>query len=276
MPVAGDYLVVARGPPRRRPARGVRWRPRPSVWVRRTGGVVGLVSLGPTARRSGCSPCSASAWQGARRGLGRSSSGLAGVDAGMRQASLALRTPRRRPELAAFDDRLPEALLLTSPEVAGRLVAVWLGPLLALPPADRAPLLETLHAWVATGGSTTHTAARVHCHRNTVINRLRAGRARSPVRTGSTLRRLVTPGVPRPPSLGGCAACATPAADPVTGTAHPADGQPGVHSAQTRRARESWAPAGMARGQVTAVTLGAGGSTTSRATPGADALEVDA
>lgn len=69
--------------------------------------------------------------------------------------------------------RLPEALLLSSPEVAGRLVAVWLGPLLALPPAELEPLLRTLEAWVATGGSTTHTAERVHCHRNTVLNRLR-------------------------------------------------------------------------------------------------------
>ena len=65
--------------------------------------------------------------------------GLAGVDTGMRQASLALRTLGGAPGLAAFDDRLPEALLLTSPEVAGRLVAVWLGPLLALPPAEPGP-----------------------------------------------------------------------------------------------------------------------------------------
>jgi DNA-binding PucR family transcriptional regulator len=100
-------------------------------------------------------------------------SGLAGVDTGVRQAALAVRTLDGRPGVAAFDDRLPEALLLTSPEVAGRLVAVWLGPLLALPALELDPLLETLEAWVATGGSTTHTAARVHCHRNTVINRLR-------------------------------------------------------------------------------------------------------
>jgi DNA-binding PucR family transcriptional regulator len=90
----------------------------------------------------------------------------------MRQASLALRTVADD-GVAAFDDRLPEAVLLSSPEVAGRLVAVWLGPLLALPEPEQRPLLDTLEAWVETGGSTTHTAARVHCHRNTVINRLR-------------------------------------------------------------------------------------------------------
>nr|WP_246377267.1 helix-turn-helix domain-containing protein [Nocardioides ginsengisegetis] len=86
---------------------------------------------------------------------------------------MAVRTLDGEPGVAAFDDRLPEALLLTSPEVAGRLVAVWLGPLLTLPAGEQASLLATLDAWVATGGSTTHTAARVHCHRNTVINRLR-------------------------------------------------------------------------------------------------------
>ncbi|GAB3793405.1 PucR family transcriptional regulator [Nocardioides ungokensis] len=170
VPVAGDYLVVLGD---RLDAAGLEaaLAPRPSVWVRRTGGVVGLVSLGGRAadgvlavlrdRAEGTTAVSAVV------------AGLAGVDAGMRQASLALRTLDGEPGLAAFDDRLPEALVLTSPEVAGRLVAVWLGPLLALPPADRAPLIETLQAWVATGGSTTHTAARVHCHRNTVINRLR-------------------------------------------------------------------------------------------------------
>ena len=57
--------------------------------------------------------------------------------------------------------------------MAGRLVAVWLGPVLALPAAEAADLLATLEAWVGTGGSTTHTAQRVHCHRNTVLNRLR-------------------------------------------------------------------------------------------------------
>ena len=99
--------------------------------------------------------------------------GLAGVDTGFRQAAVALRTLAGAGGLAAFDDRLPEALLLSAPDVAGRLVAVWLGPVLALPAAESAELVGTLEAWVATGGSTTHTGLRVHCHRNTVINRLR-------------------------------------------------------------------------------------------------------
>ena len=170
VPVAGDFLVVLGDRlDANRLEEGLA--PRPSVWVRRSGGVVGLVALG-----SGPAGRAFEVLRERAEGSAAVSAvvaGLAGVDAGMRQASLALRTLDGAPGLAAFDERLPEALMLTSPEVAGRLVAVWLGPLLALPPADLEPLLETLRAWVATGGSTTHTAARVHCHRNTVINRLR-------------------------------------------------------------------------------------------------------
>ena len=170
VPVGGDYLVVAtEGSDVVRLEEALA--PRTSVWVRRTGGSVGLVGIGADGpdrvfellRRTADGPI----------GVSVVVSGLAGVDTGVRQASLAARTLDGVPGLAAFDDRLPEALLLSSPEVAGRLVAVWLGPLLALPPAELDPLLRTLEAWVATGGSTTHTAERVHCHRNTVLNRLR-------------------------------------------------------------------------------------------------------
>lgn len=168
VPVAGDYLVVV-GERLDMVRLEEALAPLPSAWVRRSGGVVGLVPLGRAPERV----------LGILRdrvdgpaGVSAVVSGLAGVDTGMRQASLAVRTPGVE-GLAAFDDCLPDALLLTAPEVAGRLVAVWLGPLLALPAAELDPLLDTLEAWVATGGSTTHTAARVHCHRNTVINRLR-------------------------------------------------------------------------------------------------------
>jgi len=34
-------------------------------------------------------------------------------------------------------------------------------------------LLETLSAWLETGGSAGRTAARLSCHRNTVLNRIR-------------------------------------------------------------------------------------------------------
>ena len=99
--------------------------------------------------------------------------GLAGVDAGLRQATVALRTLAGADGLAAFDDRLPEALLLSAPDVAGRLVAVWLGP-----GAGAAGGRERRAAGHPGGlgrdGRVDHAhRPRVHCHRNTVINRLR-------------------------------------------------------------------------------------------------------
>ncbi|MDN4173513.1 helix-turn-helix domain-containing protein [Nocardioides sp. SOB77] len=185
LPVAGRYVVLtgpALDPDRQQSALA----PLRSCWVRRTGGAVGLVLVGAgragevhDALRPVDSPLGASVVV----------AGLAGVGTGFRQASVALRTLAGEPGLAAFDERLPEALLLTAPEVAGRLVAVWLGPLLAAGGGELDALLETLEAWVATGGSATHTAARAHCHRNTVLNRLR----RVSTLTGHDLVDVVPP-----------------------------------------------------------------------------------
>lgn len=170
VPVDGDYLVATGDDldtARLEHALGSR----PNVWVRRSGGAVGLVALGSDGPGSAVAALAVD--EDRAIGISVVIEGLAGVDTGFRQAVLALRTLGDRPGVAAFDERLPEALLLTSPEVTGRLVAVWLGPLLALPPAEGGPLLDTVTAWIGTGGSTTHTATAVHCHRNTVINRLR-------------------------------------------------------------------------------------------------------
>jgi hypothetical protein len=99
--------------------------------------------------------------------------GLAEVDVAYRQALLARRTlPAGRNEVAVLAERLPDALLLSAPELAEQLVHRWLGDLLAVPAAERRLLLGTLQIWVATGGSIRHTAEAACCHRNTVINRL--------------------------------------------------------------------------------------------------------
>lgn len=147
--------------------------PHATAWVRRTADVVGLVAL------RGDSPCEAlralealaAEIEGAL-GVSSVTPGLSGAEQGYVQASLALRAQGKVMGLARFDDRLPEALLLGSPEVASRLVEQWLGPVLALVPGESRALVDTLVAWVASGGSATRTAAVVHCHRNTVANRL--------------------------------------------------------------------------------------------------------
>ncbi len=99
--------------------------------------------------------------------------GLAEIDTAYRQAVLARRTlPSGHDDIAVLAERLPAALLLSAPELAGHLVRRWLGDLLTVPAPERRLLLGTLQIWVSTGGSIRDTAAAACCHRNTVINRL--------------------------------------------------------------------------------------------------------
>lgn len=103
---------------------------------------------------------------------------LAEIDLAYRQAQLARRTVLSgQAEVAALQERLPDALLLSAPELARQLADNWLAGLLAVPPAERQLLLGTLRTWVATGGSIKRTADAACCHRNTVLNRLRRMRA---------------------------------------------------------------------------------------------------
>ncbi len=99
--------------------------------------------------------------------------GLAAVHTAYRQAVLAMRTvPPGRVDVVCLAERLPEALLLSSPELTESLQRDWLGDLLDLRTAERGPLLDTLATWVRTGGSATRSAQALHCHRNTVLNRI--------------------------------------------------------------------------------------------------------
>ncbi len=174
LPVSGELLVVVTASIDLRLAEQ-RLAPHASTWVRRMSDVVGLVALREERPDGAVAALQALALT-ASVPLGVSSivHGLGGgVDDGYHQASFALRAQGEAPGVAAFDDRLPEALLLGSPDVAQRLVERWLGPLLRLPAGESRALLDTLGAWVAGGGSASRTAAAVHCHRNTVVNRLR-------------------------------------------------------------------------------------------------------
>lgn len=99
--------------------------------------------------------------------------GLREIDTAYRQAVLARRTLLAgHDDIAVLAERLPEALLLSSPDLAGHLVHRWLADLLTVPAAERRLLLGTLQLWVTTGGSIRDTAAAACCHRNTVLNRL--------------------------------------------------------------------------------------------------------
>ncbi|GAA1987310.1 helix-turn-helix domain-containing protein [Amycolatopsis minnesotensis] len=184
LPVDGPFVVVSAGDRNvtdgltealgeRLDAAGIR-----SAWQARSDTLVGLLALPASTPTS-----TAEAVAVLRElldvpvGISLVVSGLAEVDLGFRQATLARRTvpPAHSGAagLASLSDRLPEALLLSSPELTEPLVQRWLGPLLDLPVRDRRLYLHTLRTWTETAGSTTRTAEALHCHRNTVINRIR-------------------------------------------------------------------------------------------------------
>ncbi|MFI6498876.1 PucR family transcriptional regulator [Nonomuraea typhae] len=73
-------------------------------------------------------------------------------------------------EVATVDSRPVAALVAAAPELAERVTAAVLGPVLARPDADA--LLEVLSAWLESGAPTAELARRLYCHRNTVRNRL--------------------------------------------------------------------------------------------------------
>ncbi|GHI81946.1 MULTISPECIES: helix-turn-helix domain-containing protein [Streptomyces] len=142
------------------------------LWRTRADGEIGLVELGHhplESVRELLAPL------GVRAGVGPVVAAPAELARAHRLAALALRTSpgSEGPRTALLDERLPAALIAAQPELAGRLCQVVLGPVLALPAADRRTLLTTLGTWLACQGSTTDAAQRLYCHRNTVSNRLR-------------------------------------------------------------------------------------------------------
>ena len=144
-----------------------------SVWHTRPGEVVGVVPVppgadGPHALCAALRPC-------ARGPIGVSApvGGLDRLDEAHSAARLAAATlPTGEPAVAALDDRLPEALLAGSPELAARVRREALGPVLDLPEAERDVLLTTLAATLDAGGSPSRAASSLYCHRNTVMYRL--------------------------------------------------------------------------------------------------------
>ncbi|WP_280414200.1 PucR family transcriptional regulator [Nocardia carnea] len=176
LPVHGDYLVVvARGdsPPWHTGAEtalsslGYR-----SAWQERADSTVGIVALEdravepvlrqlrPKVRgRAAASPVVA---------------GMAAIGTAHGLALLALDTIAYDAAgvLVSLDDRYPEALLLRAPDLTELLITRCLGPILGLPEKEQAVLLRTLSTWLAAGCSAANAAPRLHCHRNTVINRL--------------------------------------------------------------------------------------------------------
>jgi DNA-binding PucR family transcriptional regulator len=109
-----------------------------------------------------------------RIGISDTFESMHAVPEACRTADIALLTVARgTADVAWIADRLPESLLVSSPDLATRLAARALGPVLALPKAEREVLLETLSIWYDNGRSAARAAAELYCHRNTILNRLR-------------------------------------------------------------------------------------------------------
>jgi hypothetical protein len=187
LPEHGRYAVVVVAGEEVAPgvAGALRTRGMRCAWRTRTDREIGLVALGP--QTPGDLVAVLDGVGGLRAGVSPAVEGLAEVDVAHRLAETALRAlPRGESAVAELDSRLAGALLVTAPDLAGRLVHRALGGVLVLETDERKVLLDTLRTWLDTGGSAGQTAARLYCHRNTVLNRLR----RLEGLTGRSLERV--------------------------------------------------------------------------------------
>ena len=110
---------------------------------------------------------------GARAGISSAVDGLAAVGDARRLADTALRACPADGGVVLLDEHLPAALVVSSPGLGAALADRVLGPLDRLDAPDRDVLIETLTAWFDADGSAPRAGARLYCHRNTVLNRLR-------------------------------------------------------------------------------------------------------
>ena len=109
----------------------------------------------------------------ARTGASKPFSSLADAPAALAQARTAIRSlPLGQVGLTRYGDRPLDALLVADRERALELATAVLAGLRDRDPRDEEVLLGTIEAWFEHGGSGTRAAAALHCHRNTVLNRL--------------------------------------------------------------------------------------------------------
>lgn len=143
-----------------------------SVWLHEANLLTGIVVLGPASyaqlraclvdsldTRVGASPIY-HALEDTRR--------LVWLADAARDAS----PPGQHNVIMAAED-LPSVFVGAAPEISQQLASSLAVALRAARPAERARLLETLHAHLSGDGSITTTAARLYRHRNTVLNHIR-------------------------------------------------------------------------------------------------------
>ncbi|MFF9087541.1 helix-turn-helix domain-containing protein [Streptomyces sp. NPDC014991] len=171
LPERGRYTVVAVAGARS--AAAVRALLPPCVrvhWHTGPGTGYGIVAA---AAEDGLTAMPAAPPSGLRVGIGPAVDGLAAVGEARRLADTALRLCPGTGGTVRLDDHLPEAFVMSSPDLASLLVERAFGPLGRLDPADADVLLDTVTTWLACDGSAQRASRRLYCHRNTVLNRLR-------------------------------------------------------------------------------------------------------
>ncbi|MFF5970288.1 helix-turn-helix domain-containing protein [Streptomyces sp. NPDC012769] len=176
LPYDGLFVVlVAEPPPGPAPEIGNRLAAHgiASAWSRTAGLLTGLVSVrdqGTLERLLSVLRRSATL----RYGVSPAFSALSECATGLRLARLALATADPDgPPVTGFDDGPLAGLVVHSPDVAARMARSVLGSLLDLPADRRGALIGTLTAWYAASGSVEDAARSLHCHPNTVRQRLR-------------------------------------------------------------------------------------------------------
>jgi hypothetical protein len=175
LPVEGPYVVVVSDEPLEfgsEPELALRSKGMASCWRVRGKRQIGIVAPAHVTAAQLAETLSPHAV--GRAGLSPPTAYLGGVAELVRLAELALLTVTPgRTEVALFDDNMVGGLIVSAPDVARRLADRVLSPLLALEPASRTLLIETLRAYFEADGSVAVAADRLFCHRNTVLNRLR-------------------------------------------------------------------------------------------------------
>lgn len=177
LPSSGPYVVavaegaeshsISSGPADALGAAGIA-----SSWLVRNDQAIGVIAIAHRSMEEVKTAIAARAM--GRVGLSPSVPGfdqIAGVSV---LADIAMRSiPIGGHEVSELDDHLSAALVVGSAQLARRLVHRVLGPIAALSGWESEVLLRTLRSYMELGGSIEAVAAATHCHRNTVMNRMR-------------------------------------------------------------------------------------------------------
>lgn len=140
-----------------------------AVWALARGMEVGIARLSDRSRTVVAEVLRSTARQ--RVGLSAVYASLAGTVAAARLAELAARTMPTGRHVVCIEERLPEALVLDTPDISAVLLEQTVQRVRAHG-ADGDVLLDTIEALLAENGSFSKAGERLFCHRNTVIHRV--------------------------------------------------------------------------------------------------------